>query len=47
MDDESGAAGAGWDEEIADSREDSDEPLQTSRRPEALPRSLSPAEGQM
>jgi hypothetical protein len=30
------AAGTGWNEEIADSRKDMGEPLQTSHRPKAL-----------
>jgi hypothetical protein len=32
----SGAAGTGWNEEIADSRKDTGEPLQASRCPETL-----------
>jgi hypothetical protein len=41
------AAGAGWNEKVADGREHIDEPLQPSGRPKALPRPFSPTERQM
>src|SRR5919112_760502 len=41
------AAGAGWNEKVADGREHVDEPLQPSGRSKALPRPFSPAERQM
>jgi hypothetical protein len=43
----SGAAGMGWNEEIADSRKDTDKPLQTSWCPEALHHPLSSTQEQM
>jgi hypothetical protein len=43
----SGAAGAGWNEKIADGREDTDEPLQVPGRPKALHHPLSSPEWQM
>jgi hypothetical protein len=43
----SGAAGAGWNEKIADGREDTDEPLQVPGRPKALHHPLSSTERQM
>ena len=42
-----GAAGAGWNEKIADGREDTDEPLQVPGRSKALHHPLSSAERQM
>src|SRR5919107_3157 len=42
-----GAAGAGWNEEIADGREDTDEPLQVPGRSKALHHPLASAERQM
>ena len=47
MDGRSGTAGAGWNEKIADGREDTDEPLQVPGQPEALHHSLSSTERQM
>ena len=47
MDGRSGTAGAGWNEKIADGREDTDEPLQVPGRPEALHHPLSSTERQM
>lgn len=41
------AAGAGWNEKVADGREDTDEPLQVPGRSKALPRPFSPAERRM
>ncbi len=41
------AAGAGWNEEIADGREHADEPLQVPGRSKALHHPLSPTERQM
>jgi hypothetical protein len=41
------AAGAGWNEEIADGREHADEPLQVPGRSRALHHPLSPTERQM
>ena len=41
------AAGAGWNEKVADGREHVDEPLQPSGRSKALPRPFSPAEREM
>jgi CRP-like cAMP-binding protein len=41
------AAGARWNEEIADGREDADEPLQPSGRSKTLHHPLSPAKRQM
>jgi hypothetical protein len=41
------AAGAGWNEKVADGREHVDEPLQPSGRPKALLRPFAPAERQM
>jgi hypothetical protein len=42
-----GAVGAGWNEKIADGREDTDEPLQVSGGSKALPRPLSSPERQV
>ena len=36
------AAGAGWNEKVAEGREHVDEPLQPSGRSKALPRPFSP-----
>jgi hypothetical protein len=47
MSGKSRAAGAGWSEEIADSREDTGEPLQASGRSKALHRPLSPPQRQV
>ena len=44
---ESGTMGTGRDEQVADAREDGDEPLQASRGSKALHRPLSPSQGQM
>src|SRR5918995_4862124 len=41
------AAGAGWNEKVADGREHLDEPLQPSGRSKALPHPFSSAERQM
>src|SRR4051794_41982963 len=41
------AAGAGWNEKVADSREHADEPLQPSGRSKALPRPFAAAKRQM
>jgi hypothetical protein len=47
MSGKSRAAGAGWSEEIADSREHADEPLQASWRSKVLHRPLSPPQRQV
>jgi hypothetical protein len=41
------AAGAGWNEKVADGREHDDEPLQPSGRSKALPRPFASAKWQM
>jgi hypothetical protein len=41
------AAGAGWNEKVADGREHDDEPLQPSGRSKALPRPFASAKRQM
>jgi hypothetical protein len=47
MGSKSRAAGPGWNEEIADSRKDPDEPLQVPGRSKALHHPLSSTERQM
>jgi hypothetical protein len=42
-----GAVRVGWNEKIADGREDTDEPLQVPGRPKALHRPLASPEWQM